>query len=68
MAGSTNYFQIEYQDVGVSMVRKNYAKFQGTDRTLPVYDVMGIAENIEIKGRDGLDGTNAQNKYYGESI
>lgn len=68
MAGSTYYFQIEYQDVGIHMVRKNYAKFQGTDRTLPVYDVMGMAENIEIKGRDGLDPNAAQNKFYGESL
>ena len=65
---STYYLQIEYMDVGVFHCKKNYAKFQGTDRTLPTYDVMGLAEDIQIKGRDGLDPNAAQNKYYGESL
>lgn len=68
MAGSTNYFQIEYQDVGIHQCQANYAKFQGTDRTLPTWDVMGVAENIQIKGKDQLSPTAAQNKYYGESL
>ena len=67
-ADATYYFQIEYMDVGVFQVEKNYAKFQGTDRTYPVYNCQGIAKDIQITGRDGLDPDAAQNKYYGESI
>lgn len=68
MAGATNYFQIEYKDVGVSQCKANKAKYQGSDKTLPVWDVMGSAENVSITGKDQLSTTAAQNKYYGEVL
>ena len=65
-AGSTKYLQLEAEDVGLSQCRANYAHHQGTDKTLPVWDVLGLAENVIVKGKDSLHGVAAQQKYYGE--
>lgn len=67
-AGSTNYLQLEFMDVGINQCQANYAHFEEPKLSLPTWDVMGIAENIQVKGRDGLDPNAAQNKYYGESL
>ena len=66
-AGSTNYMTLTFDDVGLNMCQANYAKFTGENREEPVWNVMGIAENITVTGKDGLTAAACQTEYYGEA-
>jgi len=66
-AGSTNYMTLTFDDVGLNQVTANYAKFVGSNRTEPTWDVMGLAEKLTVTGKDGLDGAAAQTEFYGEA-
>lgn len=53
-ASATRYIQLAFDDVGVASCRENYAKLRQGSGEIPTYDVMGIAEDVAITGRDDV--------------
>ena len=63
-AGSTNYQTLTWSNVALQELKAP----QGLGEKKKFWNIAGFAEDLTITGKDGLDGTAAQNEFFGESL
>ena len=63
-AGATNYVTLTWSNVALGELRAP----QGLGENKKFWNIGGFAEDLVITGKDGLDGTAAQNEFFGESL